>query len=141
MKRNAGFAILAVLFVVVVWPSPATERLYAGNGGGLRGKASDILGALVPFPMDPTFYYRFEISPADLDHAVGVPTLRRSPKSELELALAGMQDNGPMFWHLWWWRPRVTEEAELYVGCDESGCLSLLYDRARGQAFVVIQNT
>jgi hypothetical protein len=51
----------------------------------LKGKISDLKGASVVLFLDPSFYYRFRISPSELQLAVSALGLRKSSRIESDM--------------------------------------------------------
>jgi len=139
MKRKSAWVLIACASAVLIfYPFPSTGFLYR-NAGVLKGRASHIMGASMAFGLDPSFYYKFKISPWDFDEAAAALGLRKSQSRDYEIWM--MRMHGPLFWNSWWWRPGDGTGAILYSGNREGNNFYFLYNPKTQMAYLYIQNT
>jgi hypothetical protein len=125
---------------LAIYPFPSTGFLYR-NAEVLEGRVSRLKGASVVLFLDPSFYYKFKISPLNLRYAVSVLGLAEVSKVSQRNFYVKKMKRGPLFWNSWWWRPRNIPEAGLYRGYRNGNRFYLLYNRASQVAYLYIQNT
>jgi hypothetical protein len=141
MKRKHIW--LVGLFAVValfLYPFPSTGFLYR-HAPVLEGKIANLKGASVVLFLDPSFYYKFKIAPADFAFAVSALGLTASTSEELAFNLRTMKSHGPWFWNSWWWRPERGPVSQLYTGYRAGNRFYFLYDGHTRFAYLYIQNT
>ena len=139
MKRRYWMlSLLVVMAAFFLMPIPSTAFLYR-NAAVLEGKVESLKGASFGIGLDPAFYYKFTISPGDIDITIAALGLGLSAHADYELAV--MQRDGPLFWNAWWWRPAKTVGSVLYSGYVAGNIFYLLYDRDSQVAYLYIQNT
>jgi hypothetical protein len=139
MKRKHLWRMGGLLALgLFLYPHPSTDFLYR-NAEVLEGRISNLKGASRVLFLDPGFYYKFRIRPADLAAAVSALGLRESTMADFHLKL--MEDHGPWFWNAWWWRPADDPAAKLYTGNRDGNDFYLLYNPHSRVAHLYIQNT
>ncbi len=121
-----------------LYPFPSTNFLYR-NAEVFKGRVSHLQGASIALGLDPSFYYKFKISPWDFDETVAALGLRKSQSRDYELWM--MRRHGPLFWNSWWWRPGDGTGAMLYSGNREGNNYYFLYNPKTQVAYLYIQNT
>ena len=138
--RQKQIWLISLCFAVTLflYPFPSTGFLYR-NAGVLKGKVSGVKGASVVLFLDPSFYYRFRISPSDLESAVSA--LGLSESSHIEFDMNTLKRHGPWFWNRWWWRPVAGPLTCLYKGYIEGNRFYFLYNYENHVAHLYIQNT
>lgn len=139
-RRHVFFASVGVVIALFLYPFPSTGFLYR-SAPVLDGRIANVKGASVVLFLDPSFYYRFRIAPADFALAVSGLGLRESLSKELTFDLNIMRSHGPWFWNFWWWRPDVGHGSRLYTGSRSGNNFYFLYDPHTGLAYLYIQNT
>jgi hypothetical protein len=137
-RKYIWLMVLCIAAALFLYPYPSTGFLYR-NAGVLKGKISDLKGASVVLFLDPSFYYRFRISPSELQLAVSALGLRKS--SRIESDMKSLKRHGPWFWNRWWWRPAAGPLTRLYKGYIEGNRFYFHYNYETHVAHLYIQNT
>jgi hypothetical protein len=141
MKRKHLWVIGVILAVsAVLYPFPSKGFLYR-NAEILEGRLSALKGASVVLFLDPSFYYKFKMTPADMVLAVSALGLKEETKASLRDPYIKRMQRGPMFWNFWWWRPHAGTAAKLYSGHRNGNNFYLLYNEESEVAYLYIQNT
>lgn len=132
--------ILAAILMLLVYPFPSTDFLYR-NAGVLKDRVKHLKGASLAITIDPSFYYKFTISPTHFTQAVSALELEKESKASLQNHYVRVMKRGPLSWNFWWWRPRVEPASVLYTGDRNGNHYYFLYDQASQTAYLYIQNT
>jgi hypothetical protein len=123
-----------------LYPFPSTGFLYR-NAEVLENQVRHLKGATVVLFLDPSFYYKFTISPNHFRHAVSALGLQVESDTSLRNHYVKVMKRGPLFWNFWWWRPRDAPEYVLYTGDRKGNHFYFLYNRVSHIAYLYIQNT
>jgi hypothetical protein len=92
--------VLCLATAVIIYPFPSTGFLYR-NADELKGRGSCLKAASVVLFLDPSFYYKFKISPLDVWYAVSVLGLTEESKTAQYDYYVKVIRRSPLLWNTW----------------------------------------
>ena len=140
IKRYWFIALVLLGVLSLLYPRPNQGFLFR-NIPELRGQTRGLIGSSTALFLDPSFYYRFEMSEAaflQLVNQLGleaVDTGRYKYYQDTVFAL-----HRPYVWHNWWWKPNANS-GHIFTAWRNGNILTFVFVPTQQQVFLYIQNT
>ena len=138
IKYLAIAVVLGLLFLA--YPNPDKDFLFR-NIPELQGKTNRLIGSSTALFLDPSFYYRFDMSETaflQLMQQLGLETVEDSHYDYYQDTVFAL--HRPFFWHNWWWKP-TANSGQIFTTWRDGNILTFVFVPSKQKVFLYIQNT